>query len=408
MDNHHAYYSEYSIKSWTTFLLNGEIKLPPYQRSFVWSLQKSYDLVKAVLNGNFIPPIVIASTQNNFDEIPKGMYLIDGQQRLTSLLLFLIGVWPKGQNKQELATLEDNEDDDLLILRWTLSKLSDEYKKHSSFESFVSAIQQSNRYTRLSELRPTRHISLALCNNAKMLSDNISGIDKELFFRRTLGYSFVKSFGDVESEKRLFANLFRDINSTGQKLLPAESRQAMYYLEPALKPLFQPLFLHRYKIGKVSIDFTRYLSYVDELHMKYVENSCSAQNLPSTSYIAVGYSNKQEDYIVKYLVDMIDNRVQYGLSIIGNMHLFEEHFKQVFALDNPIPDISYFELRVYGLIFWVLFEGRTIDTSKLHELDQQFSSWMQNNNDFNKRVGGIRNRLAFSVKAYSEVLISDD
>lgn len=403
MVNHHAYYSEYSVKSWITFLLNSEIKLPPYQRSFVWSLQKSYNLVKDVLDGNFIPPIVIASTQNDFDEIPKGIYLIDGQQRLTSLMLFLIGVWPN--ENEEGTNDEDDEDDDLLVLPWTLSQLANEYKNHSSFASFILAIQQSNRYTKLSELRPTRNVSSALCNSAKILSDNISGIDKELFFRRTLGYSFVKSFGDVKSEKRLFANLFRDINSTGQKLLPAESRQAMYYLEPELKPLFQPSFLHRYKIGKASIDFPKYLSYVDELHLKYIENSCNTQNLPSTSYIAVGYSNKQEDYIVKYLVDMINNRVKEGLSTIGNMHLFEEFFKQVFPLNNPIPDIFYFELRVYGLIFWVLFEGRLIDTSKLRELDQQFFNRMQTNNDLNKRVGGIRNRLDFSVRAYREVLI---
>lgn len=407
MDNHHAYYSEYSVKSWTSFLLNGEIKLPPYQRNFVWSLQKSFDLVKAVLDGNFIPPIVIASTQNDFDEIPKGIYLIDGQQRLTSILLFLIGVWPNEQRKKVPSSTEENEEDDLLVLPWTLSRLSNEYKKYKSFESFVLAVQQSNRYTKFSELKPGRHISTTLCSNTKMLSDRISVYEKERFLKRTLGYSFVKSVGDVETEKRLFANLFRDINSTGQKLLPAESRQAMYYLEPVLKPLFRPPFLHQYKIGKVDIDFTRYLSYVDELHMKYIETS-NGDNLPSTSSIAVGYSNKPEDYIVKYLVDMINNRVQHGLTVMGNMPRFEEYFVQVFTPRNSIQDIPYFELHVYGLIFWVLFEGKAIDTSKFHELKQKFSIWLQNNNYPNKRVGGIRSRLEFSVKTYSEVLISDD
>lgn len=403
MDNHHAYYSEYSVESWISFLLNGEIKLPPYQRHFVWSLQKSYNLVNAVLDGNFIPPIVIASTQHDLAEIPKGIFLIDGQQRLTSLLLFLLGVWPNEQSSESELNTENDEDNDSFVLNWTFGNLSDEYKKHTSFPSFVAAIQNSSSYIKFSELRATMVIPKALINDADALYDKISGADKKCFFIRTLGYSFVKSFGDVESEKRLFANLFRDINSTGQKLLPAESRQAMYYLEPSLKPLFQPPFLSHYRIGKSSIDFTRYLSYVDELHTQYGRT----RSIPSTSSIAVGYSNKPEDYIVNYLVNMINNRVTYGLSIMENMDLFETHFKKVFKLGNSISDIQYFEIHVYGLIFWVLFEGKRLDESKLQNLDQKLTRWMEKKNDTNKRVGGIRNRLAFSVESYREVLIPD-
>ena len=75
-----VFYGEYSLDHWIHLLETGNIKLPKIQRSFTWKDYKIKRLIKSLHNKQFIPPIiVIRSNQENL--------IIDGQQRLTSLLL---------------------------------------------------------------------------------------------------------------------------------------------------------------------------------------------------------------------------------------------------------------------------------------------------------------------------------
>ena len=46
--NNKVYYGEYSLKHWINLILKGNIKLPEYQRYFVWNLEKTNDLILAL------------------------------------------------------------------------------------------------------------------------------------------------------------------------------------------------------------------------------------------------------------------------------------------------------------------------------------------------------------------------
>jgi len=89
MDNR-VYYGQYSLKHWLDLILKQNIILPEYQRFFVWDEEKVRTLIKALKNKQFVPPITIGAfdingaTQN---------LILDGQQRLTTVLLAYLGLF---------------------------------------------------------------------------------------------------------------------------------------------------------------------------------------------------------------------------------------------------------------------------------------------------------------------------
>lgn len=112
---------------------NGTIKIPQFQRNFVWSKAKSAKLLDSIVKGYPIGTFILWKTNERLRSIrnlggvslpatPKGdavKYILDGQQRLTSLFVTLKGLTIKReeQNEEEdfsrfwvdLAVSEDEE-----------------------------------------------------------------------------------------------------------------------------------------------------------------------------------------------------------------------------------------------------------------------------------------------------------
>lgn len=78
-----VYYGEYSLEHWIELILKGNIQLPWYQRSFVWDKEQIQNLVLAITKNQFVPPVIIAAVKENKE---WKNYILDGQQRLTSIL----------------------------------------------------------------------------------------------------------------------------------------------------------------------------------------------------------------------------------------------------------------------------------------------------------------------------------
>lgn len=82
-----VYYGEYSLDYWIELILSKNIILPDYQRNFSWDETKREKLITSLKNKEFVPPVIIGSfTKNGLKE----NLLIDGQQRLTSILLSVL------------------------------------------------------------------------------------------------------------------------------------------------------------------------------------------------------------------------------------------------------------------------------------------------------------------------------
>ena len=87
-----VYYGEYSLKHWIELLLKKDLELPPYQRNFVWLEEQVKEFVNGLKGEIFVPPVTIGVC--NKDGVNHNL-ILDGQQRLSSILLAFFGVYPK-------------------------------------------------------------------------------------------------------------------------------------------------------------------------------------------------------------------------------------------------------------------------------------------------------------------------
>ena len=90
--NKKTFYGEYTLLHWIELILTKNIVLPEYQRSFVWKKEQVENFLKKLKNGTFVPPVIIGSLDRG---VHNENIILDGQQRLTSILLGYLGVYPK-------------------------------------------------------------------------------------------------------------------------------------------------------------------------------------------------------------------------------------------------------------------------------------------------------------------------
>jgi uncharacterized protein with ParB-like and HNH nuclease domain len=94
---------------------NGEYRIPRFQRDFVWDIRKSAALLDSIFKGFPISSVILWKTKTELPEIRKlggidipgkdtgryTSYVIDGQQRLTSLYFSLKGLLARLARRQE-------------------------------------------------------------------------------------------------------------------------------------------------------------------------------------------------------------------------------------------------------------------------------------------------------------------
>lgn len=114
----------------------GLVKIPQFQREFVWSKKQSAGLIDSILKGYPIGTFILWKTKETLRsvrsigriDLPESIegdfvnYVLDGQQRMTSLFASLKGVVIKRDEKKYedfseiYIDLEANDDDDIVII----------------------------------------------------------------------------------------------------------------------------------------------------------------------------------------------------------------------------------------------------------------------------------------------------
>ena len=83
-----SYGADYPVDSLVKRMRDGSIYIPKFQRKFVWDIKDASRFVESLLLGLPVPSIFLSK------EFDTGKLLVvDGQQRLRSLLCFYDGVW---------------------------------------------------------------------------------------------------------------------------------------------------------------------------------------------------------------------------------------------------------------------------------------------------------------------------
>lgn len=207
MDNR-VYYGEYSLKHWIDLVLKKNIVLPEYQRYFVWKEHKVKTLIETFKNKKFVPPVTIGvyKIDGNCDNL-----ILDGQQRITSILLAYLGLYPdakKFKSKIEKFVSEDDNDESEEIeniLEWNLNQLT----KTGNTKDIILKKVENIAYKRL----------------------NLD-IDENFFETNFLGFSYlVPHTEDAKSQQKYYSSVFRNINIQGEALLAQESRESLYFLD---------------------------------------------------------------------------------------------------------------------------------------------------------------------------------
>ena len=362
-----VYYGEYSLDYWIELILSKNIILPDYQRNFSWDETKREKLITSLKNKEFVPPVIIGSfTKNGLKE----NLLIDGQQRLTSILLSVLGFFPdretyKKHSKVKVRKYIDENDDfagetdsSTDVINWTFNDLLIE--DNLTISKIKSTLEKDEYFKAL---------------------NNDNEIDNSFLKNTFLGFSYlVPSNSQRGDQQRYYSSVFRNINRQGMSLTGQESREALYYLDESKTSFFKPKFINLIE-GELSIDFIRYLSILSQYKKEgSVQNLCSGFG---------GRKEKLEEYYENYINFIIgDKNIKYYISY---EELFDTNERLLsceqphsgryskmsnFISDSPLSKKTFdsiidCDLYYFGLIYLIIFENKNIDLEKWSDITKK-------------------------------------
>lgn len=398
------YYGQYSLQYWIELMLSKNIICPPYQRRFVWKASDVQNFIENIKNDDlFIPPITIGVVKtrdiNNGNNSQICNYIIDGQQRLTSLLLTYFRVIPRPIKEfidnsiieEENVKIESRD----VITKWQFSQLLD--------------------------LSPDiNKIHAKAMISGKYKEFEIEGIDEDFFSKHFMGFSYIVPDSDNEEEQtKYFSQLFNTLNAQGTPLTPRESRYALYFMNPKLEKWFNPeacknIIIYPNTTKSTSIDFVRYISIMTDYVHRYRK-----------SEVLKGYDSRggldgklktYEEYYRKYIYAVVNkedddifgnfnttfgNQYEVLLNTLSNimiqMNIVNQH-----KFDSIVDSDFYF----FGLVYYVILKRKNINENKIQNLINSLNRKINKyKSEFKGRnvstVENIRIRINQSITIYS-------
>lgn len=396
-----VYYGEYSLKHWIDLMLSENIILPDYQRSFAWDEKDVKRLIDTFTNNQFVPPVTIGVyTKSN----GKENLILDGQQRLTSILLAYLGIIPIKDRFEKAGNSNANQESESnsstssdTVIKWRFSALLNFGNKR---DDIVNNIKSDN-----------------IAQNYRSIDFTI---DDDFLNSHYLGFSLL--IPDESEQKNYFASTFIDINSHGKELGSMEIREALYYLDENLKEFFSPKYNAGYIVKPKSyaykMDFVKYLSMISQ----YIHEGKNVKN------IAIGTRRKQEalenGYFLPYIQSIIQNKEsdiwgEYSeISTVfpnnsweGRISKLGVYLEKLLGGRYTFKSIIDIDMHLFGLVYYIIFENREIRDDKINELKDKIlneSNNLQNNKQHSKspnQLQHIRNRIEKSIEIYEEFIL---
>lgn len=189
--------NDFNIKTMYDFIKSEAIKIPGFQRNYVWDIKKASRLIESIIIGLPIPQIFL------YQESRNKFLVIDGQQRLMSLYYFIEQRFPKYEKRTILRRIfEENGKipDDILG--------NDDYFTKFNLQLPSTLPNQPNKLHRI----------------------NYSTLDeyKVEFDLRTIRNIIIKQ-NFPENDNSCIYEIFNRLNSGGTNLKPQEIRTSLYY-----------------------------------------------------------------------------------------------------------------------------------------------------------------------------------
>lgn len=189
--------NDFNVLTINSFLESGAVRIPGFQRNFVWDIGRASKLIESLILGLPVPQVFLY-------EIEKNKFLvIDGQQRLMSIYYFIKQRFPRKDKRAELRSIFDQNGkipdnvihDDVYFENFRL-KLPESLPKHKNRFKGLS-YQTLEGYKTQFELRTIRNVIIK--------QNSPQGDDSSMF------------------------EVFNRLNTGGVNLKPQEIRTSMYH-----------------------------------------------------------------------------------------------------------------------------------------------------------------------------------
>lgn len=180
-----------------SFLESGAVRVPGFQRNYVWDLGRASKLIESLILGFPVPQVFLYELERN------RFLVIDGQQRLMSIYYFVKQRFPKKNKSAELRAIFDEH-----------GKLPDSIVHDDAFFE--------NFRLKLAEALPNHP------NRFKGLSYETLGSYKTQLDLRTIRNVIIKQNVPQGDDSSMY-EVFNRLNTGGINLKPQEIRTSMYH-----------------------------------------------------------------------------------------------------------------------------------------------------------------------------------
>jgi uncharacterized protein with ParB-like and HNH nuclease domain len=93
--------NDFNVMTLNSFVESGAVRIPGFQRNFVWDIGRSSKLIESLLLGLPVPQLFLYEQDRN------QFLVIDGQQRLMSIYYFIKKRFPRKEKRTELRIIFD-------------------------------------------------------------------------------------------------------------------------------------------------------------------------------------------------------------------------------------------------------------------------------------------------------------
>lgn len=190
--------NDFNVLTIVSFIDKGSIRIPGFQRNYVWELPRASRLIESLLLGLPVPQVFLYQKE-------KGpLLLIDGQQRLMTLYYYLHGRFPRRDARVKIRDIFDE--------RGSLPEES--LQDDALFADFALSLKAPDGETdRQSRFHGKKYATL--------------GDDQESLALRTIRNVVIKQTRPPGDHSSMF-EVFNRLNSGGMNLSPQELRMSLY------------------------------------------------------------------------------------------------------------------------------------------------------------------------------------
>jgi len=200
--------NDFNMSTMFSFIESGAVKIPGFQRNYVWDVKRASKLIESIIIGLPIPQIFL------YEEERNKFLVIDGQQRLMSIYYFIKQRFPRKEKRFELRRIFDKYGsipdevlhDDAYFTKFNL-QLTERLPNHPN------RLNKLN-YGTLGELKTT--FDLRTVRNI-IIKQNVPDAD--------------------EDDSSSIYEIFNRLNTGGINLKPQEIRTSLYH-----SPFYEMLY----------------------------------------------------------------------------------------------------------------------------------------------------------------------